>query len=157
MVQVQANKKDRMLTITGERAAPEVAEEEKSMRRRRERRFGKFSRTFQVGPATVVATATCCCLPSPLVAQTTYSALPFSLLDDILTCEHFALWLDTSVLGAGRLVLQLVLSSSDIDAVTQSIVGDNQLPHCDLPWTCSFRRMRTWTASRPPSRTACSQ
>eukprot|EP00208_Stichococcus_sp_RCC1054_P006089 CAMPEP_0206134452 /NCGR_PEP_ID=MMETSP1473-20131121/14_1 /ASSEMBLY_ACC=CAM_ASM_001109 /TAXON_ID=1461547 /ORGANISM="Stichococcus sp, Strain RCC1054" /LENGTH=229 /DNA_ID=CAMNT_0053526059 /DNA_START=199 /DNA_END=888 /DNA_ORIENTATION=- len=45
---VQANKKDRMLTITGERAAPEVAEEEKSMRRRRERRFGKFSRTFQL-------------------------------------------------------------------------------------------------------------
>lgn len=51
VIQVQANKQDRMLTISGERSAPAVPEEEKDMRRRRERRFGKFRRTFQVcGP-----------------------------------------------------------------------------------------------------------
>ncbi len=47
-MQVQANKQDRVLTISGERAAPAVPEAEKDMRRRRERRFGKFRRTFQV-------------------------------------------------------------------------------------------------------------
>ncbi len=47
-MQVQANKQDRVLTISGERAVPAVPEAEKDMRRRRERRFGKFRRTFQV-------------------------------------------------------------------------------------------------------------
>jgi HSP20 family molecular chaperone IbpA len=47
-VQVQARKDERELVISGERPAPEQSEEEKGFRRRVERRFGKFSRTFSV-------------------------------------------------------------------------------------------------------------
>lgn len=47
-LQVQANKDDRMLTISGTRAAPEMSEDQKQRRRRTERRFGKFRRSFQV-------------------------------------------------------------------------------------------------------------
>lgn len=45
---VQANKDDRMLTISGTRAAPEMSEDQKQRRRRTERRFGKFRRSFQL-------------------------------------------------------------------------------------------------------------
>ena len=47
-LQVQANKDDRMLTISGTRAAPQMSEDQKQRQRRTERRFGKFRRSFQV-------------------------------------------------------------------------------------------------------------
>ena len=49
--QVQARKDEQELVITGEHvapAAPEEAEGAQRFRRRTERRFGKFSRTFSV-------------------------------------------------------------------------------------------------------------
>lgn len=45
---VQANKDDRVLTISGSRAAPELSEDQQQRRRRTERRFGKFQRTFKL-------------------------------------------------------------------------------------------------------------
>lgn len=45
---VQANRQDRMLTLSGERTAPSIPEDQKDMRRRNERRFGKFSRSFKL-------------------------------------------------------------------------------------------------------------
>lgn len=156
MVQVQANKKDRMLTITGERATPEVPEEEKSMRRRRERRFGRFSRTFQVGlerdgycHCHLLLLAHPCCCP-------VYSALQFSLLIGIsayksrVVAGHLGLGGWKVGVATGVVVLGHRRDES-------RFLCDNQLPDCVIPWTCSFRRTRTWTASRPPSRTACSQ
>ena len=47
--QVQANREERKLTISGERFAPEWSEESKNRKRRTERRFGKFMRIFKVG------------------------------------------------------------------------------------------------------------
>ena len=47
-LQVQARKEERELVISGERPAPEQAEGDAGFRRRFERRFGKFSRTFSV-------------------------------------------------------------------------------------------------------------
>lgn len=45
---VQANKEKRTLTISGNRKAPELSEEQKQRRRRTERRFGQFQRTFNL-------------------------------------------------------------------------------------------------------------
>lgn len=53
-MQVQANKDDRVLTISGSRAAPELSEDQQQRRRRTERRFGNFRRTFKVIASAVV-------------------------------------------------------------------------------------------------------
>lgn len=45
---VQANRANRMLTLSGERPAPVVPDDQKDMRRSNERRFGKFRRTFKL-------------------------------------------------------------------------------------------------------------
>lgn len=45
-VKVQARREERELVISGQRAAPERSEPQGNYRRRIERRFGKFSRTF---------------------------------------------------------------------------------------------------------------
>lgn len=45
---VQANRQDRMLTLSGDRPAPTVPEDQQDRRRRTERRFGKFKRTFKL-------------------------------------------------------------------------------------------------------------
>lgn len=50
--QVQARREERELVISGQRTAPERLEAQKEYRRRIERRFGKFSRTFTVRTLT---------------------------------------------------------------------------------------------------------
>jgi len=64
LLQVQARKEERELVISGERPAPEQAEGDAGFRRRFERRFGKFSRTFSVSAprrSLAVAFLACCC------------------------------------------------------------------------------------------------
>ncbi len=46
--QVQANKEQRTLTVSGRRAAPQLSDEQKQRRSRTERRFGTFQRVFKV-------------------------------------------------------------------------------------------------------------
>ncbi len=74
--QVQAKKDERELTISGSRAAPAEAkprsegegsegsnaQQQAGRRRRIERRFGKFSRTFKVRMGSIFAASIACCI-----------------------------------------------------------------------------------------------
>ena len=106
-----------MLTIRGERQAPQLSEEQQRRRRRGERRFGKFKRTFKVSTLS-------CCLPLQATAA----------MGQCLTSRHPTCVMSRS--SAAHTPQHVHLTRCCAKRLCPSYDGD-------MHWLCSCRRMPT--------------